>query len=327
MIITGSAYSNGNYYVTRQGSTMTKRCFRVGEDFIPEFPDSIDLKISNRCSIGCPYCHEKSEGNGKIAKFEEIVEHLSSLPTKGIEIAIGGGNVLEDKESIQLLDKLIKWFSSRRNLVNITLSEKSITPKSIGILNDLKVNWSNTKMGLGISLGPDITEERLKDLSSSVLQQTWSWDWLIVFHVILGLIPLSILKLILSDNYLFPSYNRILFLGYKQYGRAKNTDLPESLPTFETIIKRKIIEGREVSDGMLYRKVLGFDNLAIEQLNLSGSFLDSSFRDIYLGPDFSCSMYVDAVNGQFAKNSTSDDRVSWNDIDILDYFKHDKGKI
>ena len=54
-------YINGNYFVQSDWTgTKVKRTLRVGEDFNPDFPDSIDLKITNSCSHACPFCHEDS---------------------------------------------------------------------------------------------------------------------------------------------------------------------------------------------------------------------------------------------------------------------------
>ena len=68
-----SVYRNGNYFVILKGRcSLEKRCFRIDEPLTPDFPDSIDLKISNRCSIGCPYCHEESIPAWGLADFDEI---------------------------------------------------------------------------------------------------------------------------------------------------------------------------------------------------------------------------------------------------------------
>ena len=42
--------------------------------------------------------------------------------------------------------------------------------------------------------------------------------------------------------------------------------------------------------------------------------------ELYLGKEGSCSMYIDAVKGEFARTSRSPERVSWNDIKLLDYY-------
>ena len=155
---------------------------------------------------------------------------------------------------------------------------------------------------------------------------SWLISGSIVIHIVLGLIPLDFLDNILNHSTLLNK--RILFLGYKQFGRAKNTPLPDSIKDFEVLIKKKILENRSKHVGTFFVSsvILGFDNLAIEQLNLDKSLLKPEFSDIFMGPEFSCSMYIDAVEGEFAETSRSENRVSWNSTDILTYFNHDKNK-
>ena len=64
-MLTDYMYLNGNYVVHWKGHVQEKRALRVGEELISEFPDSIDLKITNKCPWACPYCHESSTPNGK----------------------------------------------------------------------------------------------------------------------------------------------------------------------------------------------------------------------------------------------------------------------
>ena len=67
-------------------------------------------------------------------------------------------------------------------------------------------------------------------------------------------------------------------------------------------------------------KSLGFDNLAIEQLGIKDLVGDEKWKGIYLGDEGTCSMYIDAVKGEFARTSRSPERVSWNDVKLLDYY-------
>ena len=57
-------YKNGNYTVFLY-TDGTKEKITEEEYFKAEFPDSIDLKITNYCDANCPMCHEKSTRNGK----------------------------------------------------------------------------------------------------------------------------------------------------------------------------------------------------------------------------------------------------------------------
>ena len=85
-----SIYRNGNYdvYLFDDGTKIRHRPDEVPDDqqMIPAFPESIDLKISNRCDIGCPQCHEKSVPNGELADLNDPI--LNTLQA-GTELAIG----------------------------------------------------------------------------------------------------------------------------------------------------------------------------------------------------------------------------------------------
>ena len=41
----------------------------MDDDFIPIFPESIDIKITNYCENNCPMCHESSNINGTHANL------------------------------------------------------------------------------------------------------------------------------------------------------------------------------------------------------------------------------------------------------------------
>ena len=72
-------YLNGNYIVispSYNNFTIKKRALRINEELKADFPDSIDLKISNRCSIGCKYCHENSIPTGDIFDFDKWMAFL-----------------------------------------------------------------------------------------------------------------------------------------------------------------------------------------------------------------------------------------------------------
>lgn len=334
------SYKNGNYIVTDRSifGTIEKRALRFGEDFIPEFPDSIDLKLSNRCSTGCQFCHEKSIETGKLANLDELKKHLRDIPRVPIEFALGGGNLLEDQESKELLKETVTWLVEEGFNVGLTINENMVTYKNIKFIQQGILKPGNDyfkRLGLGISLGPGTTKSRLKEIIKNL--EKWEWGTIgkqtlgitPVFHVILGLVSRDLLQGILRGKIKtgFAKGIRVLFLGYKQFGRAENTKLPNSIPEFEAEIKHAIIRGRETGINAYSNLTLGFDNLAIEQLNLKGAFLKKEFKDIYLGDEFTCSMYIDAVEGMYAKTSRSKERVRWNDCGILEFFKDDKTEI
>ena len=53
-------YKNGNYFITIDKKTGTKIRQNDLDYFEAEFPESMDIKITNCCDLGCPMCHENS---------------------------------------------------------------------------------------------------------------------------------------------------------------------------------------------------------------------------------------------------------------------------
>lgn len=299
-------YLNGNYIVStdKTGAFLSKRCLRYDEELISKFPDSIDLKITNKCSWGCPYCHENSTPEGSSFDIDRTVRILDQLPHAPIEIAIGGGNILSVKKEAK---DLIIWMKERGLRPRITINSRDIIYREEE-LSDL-IHLVDV---YGVSI------ENL-DLMNKIRNSTFYPGFkTIVFHVIAGIIPpQDLLKLATEE----PS--SILILGYKQWGRALNTKIPDLEETKRVV---KIIMENMASYRCL---ALGFDNLALEQLGIESLVPKSLWKNIYLGEEGSHSMYIDAVEEKYAITSRSPERTSWNDIKLLDYYDkiNNRGKI
>lgn len=74
------------------------------DEFKPAFASNMDIKICNRCDMGCKFCHEGSTPDGKLGDIlnEKFVDTLHPYQ----EVALGGGNVLEHPDLIPFLQKL-----------------------------------------------------------------------------------------------------------------------------------------------------------------------------------------------------------------------------
>ena len=59
------SYNNGNYTVTLSLTDGTMIRYSEDDTLVPSFPDSMDIKITNCCSLNCRYCHEKSTKDGQ----------------------------------------------------------------------------------------------------------------------------------------------------------------------------------------------------------------------------------------------------------------------
>ncbi len=65
---------------------------------------------------------------------------------------------------------------------------------------------------------------------------------------------------------------------------------------------------------------VSFDNLALSQLDVKSIISKEDYESMFMGNDGEATMYIDLVNRQFAKSSTSVDRYPL-ETDIIPMFK------
>lgn len=309
-------YLNGNYYVKLYGNgTKIYRALRVGEELVSSFPDSIDLKITDKCMIGCPFCHESSSPSGKEFDLDKTIAILDTLPKVGIEVAIGGGDVLEvDCEKFY---KFYSWLENNKFVPRITVNIKSLEKKYNDANKEQYYLFPNLDLissGFGISISE--FNNHVIELVDNCIEITLSRGG-IVFHVIAGIIPLEDLEDLLESS------RNVLILGYKSWGRGEKFNPPISLKETGDLIKRFIYKTR-LRRGL--ERSVGFDNLAIEQLGIKDSFTDTEWESMYMGDEFTHTMYIDAVKEEFAPTSRDPHRESWNKYPggVLEYFQKNK---
>ena len=117
-----SSYKNGNYEVSLFSDGTKIRHLPKNEiEFIPDFPENIDVKISNRCSLGCEFCHENSTCNGKIASGLDQDFYISCSSLK---------HFLEGQNNFN--PKSYKLHSKNNNLNNFISSLKPGTELAVG---------------------------------------------------------------------------------------------------------------------------------------------------------------------------------------------------
>lgn len=275
---------NGNY-IMQLWSDGTKIRYNNLDYFEPESVESIDLKITNCCNgvngVLCPQCHEKSNPNGKHGDIMNLKFIDTMLPYT--EVAIGGGDPLIHPDLVPFLEKL-----KERNLIaNMTVNQWTF------MQNLDKIDWlikSELIHGLGVSLN-DPTEEFIEAIEKYPNA---------VIHVICGIVDMLQLKK-LSGHHL-----KLLILGFKTYGRGE--PYYKALSGQVEALKSRFYEELPaiIEDGLF--DCVSFDNLAIEQLNPKRLMSDEEWQKFYLGNDGFASMYVDAVNEEFAKSSVSTER-------------------
>ena len=69
---------------------------------------------------------------------------------------------------------------------------------------------------------------------------------------------------------------------------------------------------------------LSFDNLALEQMDIQQYFSPEIWKSLYMGDDFTFTMYIDAVNQKYAPTSRSSKRISFSTMTLINYFQHYK---
>nr|DAG97218.1 MAG TPA: Radical SAM superfamily [Crassvirales sp.] len=293
------SYTNGNYNV-KIYSDGTKIRMTKEDKFIPEFPESIDMKITDYCEVGCPMCHENSSIKGKHANFN--YKFLDTLK-EGTEIALGGGNALSHPNLKKILEKL----NSKNIIYNMTI-HNSI--KEFDLL--ISLLYKKLIHGLGISANNPKEFRNVENILNILIKNGISTDN-IVLHVIEGIVNYKDLiefKDILPD--------KLLILGNKLFGRGIEYNHKNGLWLNE---KRKMLVN---NIDQIFRtfKVVATDNLAIETLELRKRLDEYTFNSYYMGDEGEFTMYIDLVEGKYAKNSTTR-KYERKDIknNIIDMFK------
>lgn len=276
-------YKNGNYIVTML-SDGTKIRSTKDDEFIPAFAENCDMKITDKCDAGCPFCYEGCTINGKHAKLMNddgtpYWQFLNSIKPY-TELALNGNDMTHPE-----LIAFLKFLKSKKVFANLTVNQKhfNIHKDLLKKLMDDKLIW-----GLGISLN---------DSSDKSLFEFGSENSNVVIHTIAGILNEQDFNNMKEYNNL-----KILILGYKTLKRGvsyiesnnsairSNMDwLRENLGTFVNTFN-----------------VISFDNLAIDQLNVKFTLFkdkQNEWDSFYMGDDGNFTFYIDLVKGEFSKNS------------------------
>ena len=290
-------YQNGNYTVTilKDG---TKIRYNTLDFFAPEKPESMDVKITNCCDMGCPMCHEDSKPNGKHGDILNVPFFDTLNPYT--EIAIGGGNPLSHPDLVPFLEQL----KSKKLIPSMTVNQVHFM-KNLGLIEEL----ANKKLiyGIGVSLNSVNDEfiEAIRKFPNAVV------------HVINGIVhPIQLEELAHKGL-------KILILGYKEFrrGNAMYANMGGVIEEMKSNLYN--ILPTMINDNWF--NVVSFDNLAIKQLNPKRLMSDEQWNQFYMGDDGNFTMYIDLVNQEFAKSSVSTDRYPIT-ADIRDMFNKVKGE-
>jgi hypothetical protein len=244
----------------------------------PVHPESIDLKITDWCDAGCSFCHESSTTRGQHASFDTIMDIVGDLPP-GVEIAIGGGDPLAHPDIV----RIVQAFTRQGLIANITIN-------SIHVFQHFEQVKSLRKCGLIYGVG--VSYQSASRDASALLAVRLIADQNTVVHVIAGVhTPAEVMRLMRL-------HNKILVLGYKQYGRG--------IACYSGKVEQSLAAWRYwIGPIMRSNATVCFDNLALKQLDIKNQIPEELWTRCYMGGDGTFTMYADAVRDQFAVSSTS----------------------
>ena len=278
-------YENGTYTVKiyEDGTKV-----RESEDgrFIPDFAESIDITITEKCNGNCPYCYANCTPEGKHFDLDKYEELLNSIHPH-TEIAINGNDL-----SYRDLEDFICMMRYNDVIVNMTINEKHFIKDQkeensrYSIIN--RFYTYDELSGLGISLSSN-------EVSDEFIMYAKRFPNAVI-HVIAGIVTVDAVKKLIDNDL------KVLILGYKNIGRGN-----EYYNSHESEILAKISELSEYIKNNDFN-IISFDNLAIEQLDIKSLLSKDQWDKLYMGDDGEYTFYMNLVEGYYAKSSLSDEK-------------------
>ena len=284
-------YRNGNYIVCimNDGTKIRKTDY---DEFIPSFAENCDVKITSKCSIGCPFCYEGCTMDGEHADLFKYPFINSLHPYT--EMALNG-NDMDHPD----LEKFLAFLKEKKVFANITVQQNQF----LNNIDKLK-EYSESKLiyGIGVSYShyDDDFISKVKEFPNAVL------------HTINGILTTEDLNRLKGNGL------KMLVLGYKSLQRGKTYQETHS---FSTRYHQKCLYDRlpMIIDENWF-KLISFDNLAIEQLDVKRLLSNDKWEEFYMGDDGRYTFYIDMVAGKFAKNSLSQERYDIGDKTVDEMF-------
>jgi len=164
----------------------------------------------------------------------------------------------------------------------------------------------------------DLHRKRLESLTSkglifgvgvSVLDKFPEWDYEnMVSHIIVGV---NGPKLLMQAE----KRHKVLLLGYKTFGRGAHF-----ASRLDTMIAENKAMWYRALPSVLRQHHVSFDNLAIEQLNPKRCLAPDVYEQHYMGHEGQFSMYIDAVEQQYALCSYAQERKGWHQSTLEEMF-------
>jgi len=293
--------NNGNYKYMIDLKTGSKIRVVPEPPALPDYPETVDLKITNTCFGACPWCHENSIPTATPTDRMRLQELLYTFPG-GIEVAIGGGDPVEFPHLAEALHILKRG----NNIPSLTVNARTLSlnaDKLRPILSD------NLIYGLGISVtAPRDIQPELQDILS--YKHT-------VLHVIAGITShVSLEKMLQKYTELTGRKAKVLILGYKYFGRGGALSETARMNIQNKIQALQVWLSSYFSGEIDSAELISFDTRGVSQLNIE-RLAGKNFAPHYMGDDGEFSMYINAHEKYASISSASQKTVKMEDTDTL----------
>ena len=291
-------YRNGNYMVMIDINDGTKIRETKYDEFIPSFAEGVDMKITDKCDGGCPFCYEGCTTNGRHGNILNY-KFLDTLHPY-TELAING-NDLSHPDIVPFMHKM----KEKKIILNMTVNQIHFERHF-----DTIKEWIDNGLiyGLGVSL-KDPTDEFIEKIAQFPNA---------VIHVINGVVSVHDLTRLAGHNL------KVLILGYKHLRRGESyyEQNDEGVNALQEDLNKYLFP-EIINNGWF--KVVSFDNLAIKQLHVQENLPEEQWEEFYMGDDGNYTFYIDMVDGTFGKNSLATERYPIMD-NIDEMFNKIKGE-
>lgn len=292
MITLIGKYTNGNVN-TRIYSDGTKIRETMDDEFRPKFPENFDCNISTYCTNGCAFCYAGCSEKGRDADLMSFTNIWDNLhPYTEIALNLNSDIPAHFTEFLEMLKE-------KRVIANVTVNQRQLIE-----FWDYLLELTEKKLVHGIGISLNNVDELIglnipKHFPNAVI------------HTIVG---------ITTDNEytkLADGRHKVLILGYKTVGRGVAYSLTHQA-THNLYYWWLYDNLKFLMDKF---KVLSFDNLALEQLNVQRLLTPEQWEQFYMGDDGSFTLYVDLVSETFARNSITNVKYPINGMNVDEMFK------
>lgn len=277
-------YQNGNYKVSVFSDGTKTRQILVGANPLPEFPELVNVQITNWCDASCAFCHEESntaEPHGDIMGLG--LEVLLQLPV-GTEVMLDGG-------ATQKHPDLIPFLRALKNGGLIT----SIVVNSFHLEADADLLHLLQKEKL-------VYEVKLSYLKKYHKQVVDFADENTTVSMILGVHTPEILESLILDFDKKRKRLKVELLGYKSWGRGKKFLINNPF------LLSKIKEWKDHINVFFDQNIdIVFDNLSVKQLDMKRFFEENEWEALHREKG-NYGMYVSFVKNHYSLSSISEKR-------------------